>query len=327
MKKIIPIMLATQQRISNSHKLLESWIPRLPSIYQIEVMSRCNFKCQFCQTGIRNTPYSGNSFIDDTLFKKIIERDLGGSSFIELQFRGEPTLNKHLNDYVSLLRKKVFVGFSTHGNLLHHQHALNAALNSHYVTISIDSGNKKQYEQYRLGGTWEQLLYNIGKLLDYRGITFFPVIDFQFIEFDGFEDQIKEFKDAARHLGWMNKNTDRFYLSPTSTRIRTVKDTQAKAPNSHFTELCTNPWYSVSIKANGAVVPCCMAFNDEPDMEYGNLHDQSLFDIWNSEKVKEFRQYHQQDQNLPTTCQTCYARSPHNLHQNILNEILKLKVL
>jgi radical SAM protein with 4Fe4S-binding SPASM domain len=333
--KIIPITLDTKQRITNSVKLLESWIPELPSIYQIEVMSRCNFKCQFCQTGIRDTPYSGDAYIDDALFKTIVERDLGGSSFIELQFRGEPTLNKHLNEYVKLLRKKVFVGFSTHGNLLHQEYALKAALNSHYVTISIDAGTPELYEQYRLGGNWERLILNINLLLDYRGISFFPVIDFQFIEFDGFEDQIEEFKTVARHLNWMYKNTDQFYLSPKSTRIRTVKDTQANTPNRRFTELCTNPWYSVSIKANGAVVPCCMAFNDEPDMVYGNLHEQSLKDIWNSDKVKEFRIKHREDHDakklklgfLPMTCQTCYARSPHNLHQNILNEILKLKVL
>lgn len=325
--KIIPITLETQQRLSNSHKLFESWIPELPSIYQIEVMSRCNFKCQFCQTGIRDTPYDGDAFINDALFKTIVERDLEGSSFIELQFRGEPTLNKHLNEYVQFLRRKVFVGFSTHGNLLYQEYALEAALNSHYVTISIDGGTKELYEQYRAGGNWEQLILNINRLLEYRGTAFFPVIDFQFIEFDGFEDQIKAFKDVARHLGWMYKNMDQFYLNPKSTRIRTVKDTQGKAPNSRFTELCTNPWYSVSIKANGAVVPCCMAFNDEPNMVYGNLHEQSLKEIWNSDKVKEFRIKHQQDKDLPMTCQTCYARSPHNLHQNILNEILKLKVL
>lgn len=325
--KIIPITLETEQRLTHSHKLLESWIPELPSIYQIEVMSRCNFKCQFCQTGIRDTAYDGDAFIDDELFKTIVERDLGGSSFIELQFRGEPTLNKHLDEYIKLLRKKVFVGFSTHGNLLHQQHALEAALHSHYVTISIDAGTKELYEQYRLNGNWNQLLLNIDRLLEHRELNFFPVIDFQFIEFDGFEDQIKKFKNVAHQWGWLYKNTDRFYHSPKSTRIRTIKDTQAKAPNSRFTELCTNPWYSVSIKATGAVVPCCMAFNDEPDMVYGNLHEQSLKEIWNSDKVKEFRTKHQQNKDLPMTCQTCYARSPHNLHQTILNEILKLKVL
>lgn len=320
-------MPAVTQQIANSHKLLNSWIPELPSIYQIEVMSRCNFRCQFCQTGVRDVPYDGDAFIDQALFHKIVERDLGGSSFIELQFRGEPTLNKNLNEYVQLLNKKVFVGFSTHGNLLHHEHAFNAALNSHYITISMDAGNKKEYEQFRLGGDWERLLLNINLLLFKRSEKFFPMIDFQFIEFDGVEEQILEFKKVARQVGWMHTSEDVFISGNKNTRIRTVKDTQANTPNSRYTALCTNPWYSVSIKANGAVVPCCMAFNDTPDMVYGNLHEQSLYDIWHSEKVKEFRQQHQSNINLPITCETCYARSPHNLHQNILNDILKLKVL
>lgn len=319
MKKIIEITPESKLKIQNSSKLTESWIPELPSVYQIEVMSKCNFRCNFCKTGMSGEPYLGDSAISNDLFYTILDRDLSGSSFIELQFRGEPTLNKNLFNYVKALRtKKLFVGFSTHGNLLHQHHALRAALHSHYVTISMDAAEKDLYESYRLGGAWERLIMNINLLVHEKGARPFPIIDLQLIEFEGVEDQVKKLRRLVQEFGWD-------VLAGKSLRIRTIKDTQASVQH-HSTELCTNPWYSVSIKANGDVVPCCMAFEDDVELVYGNLHNDSLKTIWNSDKVKQFRLMHRQDK-LPETCQKCYARSPHNFHQNLMNDILKEQVL
>lgn len=324
MKKFIPIVEErTQKRIQNSNKLTESWIPKIPAIYQIEVMSRCDFNCTFCQTGIHGGPYQGSPYIDRELFNTIVERDLGGSSFVELQFRGEPTLNKHLEEFVLKLRSKVLVGFSTHGNLLHSHNALFAALNSHYITISIDAGEKKLYEQYRLGGNWERLIKNINLLVTEKGINPFPIIDLQLIEFEGFEDQVEKLQKISDENNWNLCQKD-------SVRIRTIKDTQSSFINKELSsneELCTNPWYSVSIKANGDVVPCCMAFKDEEDMIYGNLKEYSLEEIWNNSIVEYFRECHRYGTALPYTCQQCTVRSPHNLHQIIANDIVKRTLL
>lgn len=321
MKKIIPIIPKALDNIKNSSKLVESWIPKLPSIYQIEVMSKCDFACDFCMTSHQNSPYTGDAKIDPELFNTIVKRDLGGSSFVELQYRGEPTLNKNLYKYVKALRQHVFVGFSTHGNLLHTVNAMTAALDSHYVTISIDAGEKELYENYRRGGNWELLISNITSLLKNKNTLYFPIIDLQLIEFEDVEEQIKNLKDLGNQLNWFTNET---------VQIRTVKDTQSNWINATSTlynqELCTNPWYSVSIKANGDVVPCCMVFEDIEEMVYGNLKNNSLEEIWNSEKVKDFREQHRSG-NITQYCSQCIARSPHNLHQNILNRIIKTRFL
>lgn len=309
--------------IHTSNKLVKGFNAEVPSIYQIEVMSRCNFKCQFCQTGMRYDDRERFTLaaIKPTLFYKIIERDLEGSEFIELQYRGEPTLNKNLNHYVMALREKVFTGFSTHGNLLNQEFAMQAALNSHYITISIDAGEKETYEKLRIGGDWDILLANITELIKRKGKNIYPIIDLQLIEFDGFEDQLSKLKIVDEQLGWTQS-------AGKTLRYRTIKDTQAvwtqnwkeEVPNN---SLCTNPWYSVSIKSNGDVVPCCLIFDDIPDLVYGNLNDASLKEIWDSLKVRQFRTAHRHGF-LPPHCRACYARSPHNLHKNLLKEIYQL---
>ena len=46
----------------------------------------------------------------------------------------------------------------------------------------------------------------------------------------------------------------------------------------------------MSIMWDGTVVPCGQDFNNEMDM--GNVHDQTLYDIWNGEEYKKFRLNH-----------------------------------
>ncbi len=305
--------------IENSNRPVHGWLPKVPSIYQIEVCSRCNFNCEFCLTGLRGGT-SEKGLIDPKLFQTIVKRDLSGSKFIELQFRGEPTLNKNLAEYVKMLKPHVLVGFSTHGGLLStKEHALQAALNSHYVTISMDAGHKERYEELRLGGSWENLLEGINVLLMQRGNNLYPILDFQLIEFEGFEKELQKVKDLFKQ-NWPS------YANNSNVRIRSVPDTQS-GWREHLAHqdntLCTNPWYSVSIKTNGDVVPCCHSFEDDPVMFYGNLNENSLEAIWNSDRVVEFRNAHRYGK-LPEPCIYCTAKSAHNFHSEVAFDIIKI---
>jgi radical SAM protein with 4Fe4S-binding SPASM domain len=60
---------------------------------------------------------------------------------------------------------------------------------------------------------------------------------------------------------------------------------------SHFEEqYCEYPWASMTILADGSVVPCTQDINGT--WTFGNVNEQSLFDIWNSGKYRRFREYH-----------------------------------
>lgn len=60
---------------------------------------------------------------------------------------------------------------------------------------------------------------------------------------------------------------------------------------SHYeTQYCEFPWTSLSIMSNGVVVPCSQDYDAE--MAMGHIREQSLDEIWNGEKYKEFRNSH-----------------------------------
>jgi radical SAM protein with 4Fe4S-binding SPASM domain len=53
---------------------------------------------------------------------------------------------------------------------------------------------------------------------------------------------------------------------------------------------CEYPFTSLSIMSDGNVVPCTQDYNSE--MIMGNIHQETLEEIWNEKKYRQFREYH-----------------------------------
>jgi len=71
---------------------------------------------------------------------------------------------------------------------------------------------------------------------------------------------------------------------------------------------CMEPSYFVGIDYTGDVVPCCNIRHDIKDHKpyiLGNIHNNKLDDILESEKAKLFRKQVQDIENLPKPCQSC----------------------
>ena len=61
--------------------------------------------------------------------------------------------------------------------------------------------------------------------------------------------------------------------------------------NSHYlNQYCEFPWTSLTVMADGSVVPCTQDYDCE--MTLGNVNNESLESIWNGPKYKQFRQWH-----------------------------------
>lgn len=61
--------------------------------------------------------------------------------------------------------------------------------------------------------------------------------------------------------------------------------------NSHYEEqYCEYPWTSLTVMADGSVVPCTQDYNCE--LAQGNVKDNSLKEIWNGENYENLRKWH-----------------------------------
>lgn len=278
--------------------------PILPEVYQIEATNHCNMNCANC---MRQTMQRDRGYLDPELITIMGERgDFENSYFVELQMYGEPLLNNKLEEIIILLKKyNVKVGFSTNGILIPKRLDLISRLD--YITVSLDSFD--DYEKYRDGNKIDTLLNSLDLIftLDSQ-----PHVDLQCINFgDGVEKSMKIIGEIAKERGWSKyliRSVDDCFLGFRGNRDIDCKD------------LCLNPWMSVSLHWNGDVVPCGFSYDDE--IIYGNLYENSLKDVWASERVEKLRRQHLTG-NLPDICQKCYTRSPTLLHWQLMMNWIK----
>lgn len=279
-----------------------SFNPQIPELYQLEVTNFCNLKCSFCSRDNFPRPLG---FLNLDLAKKISERDLDGSYFVEFQMSGEPLLHAGVTTIIDYFKGKVITGLSTNGHLIDKR--LDAVCKLDYMTISVDSF--LDYENLRIGGNSEHLISNIELLLKHRPSSL--CIDLQVIELGGerFKTDWKKSLDNLKEFVY-NRKWD--------VNIRTVPDCFLGTRDGmkiDFKELCLNPWLSVSVQWDGDVVPCCFAFGK--DIVYGNLNEDTLYNIWNNSEVRKQLQEQHLKKNYNSLCSKCYGRSPAILHQSI----------
>ena len=285
-----------------------SFNPIIPEIYQIEATNACNFTCDFCPRSVVNRPPVN---LDLNLAKTISERDLAGSYFVEFQLSGEPLLHPDLGTIISYFKGKVLTGLSTNGALIHKH--IPAIRTLDYLTISIDSFDS--YEDLRKGGNLHQLWDNINMLMKVRPSSL--VVDLQIVELEThnptWKKDLEELTKVVSDKGWEN-----------DVNIRTVKDCFTDK-RTDCTELCINPWASVTVHSDGDVVPCCFAFDKK--IVYGNLNEKSLEEIWKTSEVLEDLRHQHIVKFYNDMCKSCHMRSPYFLHQKIFNDSIARKIL
>lgn len=87
------------------------------------------------------------------------------------------------------------------------------------------------------------------------------------------------------------KNKDVFaYVKSLDNRWYNDLDEELQNKSHYDSQYCEFPWTSLTIMSNGNVVPCTQDYDAE--MVFGNIRNESLETIWNSEKYNEFRQWH-----------------------------------
>ena len=306
---------------------LETVIPlATPFVVFADPASACNFTCPFCPTGHRD-------MIADTgryqgvmrweVFTKIID-DLAEFDrpikVLRLYKDGEPFLNKKLADMIAYAKNSGHVDYvdtTTNGSLLTPERlaaVLEAGLDK--INISVDGMTPEQYRKFtgfdfdfpRFVETIKWLHANKGDcevMIKIPGElitepqkqefydTFGDYCDRIFIE--NFAPCWPEF-DIEAHTGV--KITEGIYQQPIMP-----------------TETCPYIFYSISVNADGLVSSCFLDWGRK--LLVGDVREQSLKDIWNSDALNALRHQHLEGRRKENpVCGSCGQLS-HCLPDNI----------
>ncbi len=291
-----------------------------PIIYNIETTNRCNMRCKMCpRTTMMTRPIedidkdSFNSVLDQIRphtdaewqeWKAYCEKKYGIkeddepsenhfflyiiSKVIQLHGYGDPLLDKHMHEYVAELHKRGFYSYfscnPSNINLDLTYKMLDAGLD--YIKYSIETVDDELHKQIRGEcSNFTESYAKILKVLDYKhNKKLNTTIVITMLDLNR-KNQIEDYKkllDAFKDLD--------VYIYLKSEDCQWYRQDYHGTKSIHWSEVCKHPWMTMTIKSNGDATMCMEDFNNE--IILGNIRDNSLYEIWNGEKYRQFRNMH-----------------------------------
>ena len=299
------------RRVWNFARVLSSyyltrWLRRpvqwgMPVTVSIEPTTACNLRCPECPSGLRAFSRATGNLHSD-FFRKTVDELHRDLFYLIFYFQGEPYINPGFLDMVEYAhRKKIFTITSTNGHFLNDENARRTVESGlDRLIISLDGSTQETYEQYRIGGSLEQVLQGARNVVAWKQKlrSRSPHIVFQMLVVKPNEHQIPEIYQLAREIGVdeVKLKTAQVYdytnghpLIPTIDRFaryRQKPDGSWELKHA-LTNHCWKLWHSCVITWDGIVVPCC--FDKDAEFRLGDLKTASFRTLWQGDAYRRFR--------------------------------------
>ncbi|MBW2736042.1 MAG: radical SAM protein [Deltaproteobacteria bacterium] len=138
-------------------------------VFEVEVSSRCNVRCQFCPRHLMQDP----GLMSQKTFSKLLNVfPFSDRTSLALVGMGEPLLNPLLPDFISQTKKQhsgLHVWVTTNGTLLDEEitaRLLNSGLDT--LDVSFNGTEPSSYEGLMKGANFEATLANIDRALEMK---------------------------------------------------------------------------------------------------------------------------------------------------------------
>ena len=303
-------------------------IKNKPLIAQIEPNSTCNLKCQMCIREKIGVPIGVMKFND---FKTILNK-LDCLFKVHLSGQGEPFLNPELFEMIKYANKKgASVFFTTNGTILSKEVIDNICeVDIGEIAISIDSVDKKKYQEIRKGADFDKVIMNVKeltrKIKEKKKKT---IVSLSTVILKENISEIPKFVELAYSLGVMKvgfqklqektdyiKKYDSFakkqrVLDLDKSLKQEIEKAKKIAKEKGMTLIfdeggkmgCIWPWRSMYISWNGFVTPCCKIL-DYRKPYFGNILKEDLWKIWNGKNYQIYRKLLREGK-APSSCIGC----------------------
>lgn len=297
--------------------------PLMPSFVSIEPVNRCQLRCPECPVGLRNkagdTRPTHLLSIED--MQEIVRQIEGQVDTIQLFFQGEPLLHPHLPDLITCARRaRIYTIVSTNAlavTPILARRLMESGLNR--LIVSIDGMSEDSYQQYRIGGSLHKAVEGLTMLRQAKEELLARThIELQCLRLKSNEHEWAMMRRAYRKMGAdsLTFKTAQLYdyenghpLMPSDPRYSRyiVGADGLYHPKNRLhpsrRTVCHRLWTGCVIDVEGNVRPCC--FDKEGKYILGNIRQQSLREIWNSERAKEFRREVMNHRSGISMCSNC----------------------
>jgi radical SAM protein with 4Fe4S-binding SPASM domain len=283
----------------------QSKLSGLPVEYIVETTAKCNLYCPMCP---RETHIQPKEDMSDEIFTRLVRESGRTAEHMMLIGLGEPFLDRKIFERIEYCdRHRISTLLSTNGTLLDETASarlLDTPLE--HITMSFDGATKESFEYYRKGARFEKVRDN-------------------FLQFARMKQKLRAKMQVVVQMVRMERNADevdafvRFWSSvPGVDQVRIKEDeTNLLQPEAGHTgedwkHPCHYLWRGpMYVKQNGDVYPCCQSYMLD-GAPVGNIGEEPLEGIWNSDRMQDMRRLHVAGRSGEIDiCSRCCTTIPH----------------
>ena len=322
-KDFIGVYNTFKKNVPKILPFMKSKIPipsAIPIRMCIELTNRCNLNCPFCLVGQQNSKEStAHDEMDrdmggmnlDQCKKSILDAKRFGIKEINLTFQGEPLMYKRkwFLELVRLCRQEGLKSIVyTNGLLLdpiYSRDIIKSGMEE--IRFSVDGITQSAYEKNRVGGKFETVWKNMKDMVNIAKEENSNIkLIWQFIALRNNEHQIEKASAMAKEIGII------FEVKTFAESVPELASKNSKYRRKLKRLPCIDIYNQTMVYWNGDVVPCC--YDLEGNEIMGNLKNNTMEEIWNGEKYKNFRKRLKQSvfkpEMQPEFCKGCLKYLP-----------------
>lgn len=289
-------------------------LKEFPTYIDIELTNNCNYKCLMCPIGT-GVAKRKKGFMSKELYNKILEEIKAYKTPLRFIRWGEPTLHK---DFIEFIEKAKACGIichvNTNGTILDKEsfeRLLDLKLDS--IKFSFQGIDEKSYREMRNENYFDQLIEKIELLHRLRGERMSPFIHVATTVTYEDKESIDIFKNKAEKIADMVSvgRTQLEHIDIEKAKLSEEEKNRIKQLKSKETlvkkrlNCCPEVFDKLSIDWDGKVTACCGDYDNE--MVIGDLKDNTLKEIWNGERMNEYRDsLSRREYEKHKLCKDCY---------------------
>lgn len=265
--------------------------PAFPQHIHIEPTNACNLRCIHC---VQDTMSRKRGFMDMEIFRRIIDEIGPLGCAITLDVQGEPLLHPRALDMVAYAKAA-----GCHVSLLTNATLLDAAKSARLIELgldrvvfSFDAVDPELYERIRLRSKFKPTLANILEFLRQNVEAGSPTfVCASIIHQEATRGHLEDYKRYFTELPVNTIFVSELLNMSGHSRVSGEIDLSGKSGvEKDARPICRVPWENITVNWDGRVCSCPLDF--EVSCPVGDVHSQSLNEIWTSGAFRDFRRAH-----------------------------------
>lgn len=291
--------MATTAYLSKRTKLKS-----LPVALKVDISPVCNLRCPFCIHGTtdpKQKRFHKSQRMTVADFSRLVDEVKGRTSAMSLYYLGDPLTHPDLTKLCKVANNGgIYTYVSTNFSFQLSDEKIDelATCGLSHLKICVDGMTQAVYGRTRVGGRIEKVIDNLKRICEARTrLKSNLVVEVQYIQNDGNRHQIDECRELMKKIG-VDEMTTFEGADYTMEEIH-PKNYEVLGPaDSGMVPNCFWPYYFMTIKWNGDVIPCCSFRQDEQydpvnktERLLGNIFESSIEEVWNSDAYQNARSF------------------------------------